>query len=318
MPIAIVFPGQGAASPGMGRPWVDHEAWRLVDDAEATLDRPLAPLLLDATAEQLARTDAGQLSVLLVSLMAWEATRDALGSHEPLAFAGHSLGQITALLASGAVGPTDGYRLAAARADASQQSADADPGKMCALLGATVDQAIAACDGLDGVWLANDNAPGQAVVAGRPEALARAAEHGKRLGVRRTQILDVGHAFHTPLLADAAAAWRPRLGATTFAPTSAPVIANTDASPHGSGADTDWIDLLTRHLVEPVRWRESQLALAALGTTDLVEVGPGTVLSGLARRTVPDVTTHHVGTPDDARALGDRLTRLTVASEAGR
>ena len=133
MPFAIVFPGQGAALPGMGRARADHPAWHVVADAEATLDRPLAHLLLDATAAELAPTDAGQLSVLLTSLMAWEATTEVVPADEIVAFAGHSLGQVTALFAAGVVAPADGYRLAAARADASQESAWRNHGRMCAL-----------------------------------------------------------------------------------------------------------------------------------------------------------------------------------------
>ena len=319
MPFAIVFPGQGAASPGMGRAWADHPAWHIVVDAEATLDRPLAHLLLDATAAELAPTDAGQLSVLLTSLMAWEATAEVVPDNEIVAFAGHSLGQLTALFAAGALAPTDGYRLAAARADASQESAWRNHGRMCALLGATLDQAAAAIVGIDEVWLANDNAPGQVVIAGRPTAVDQARSQAKEVGVRRTAVLDVGHAFHTPLLVDAAAAWQPQLAATPFATTSVPVVSNTDAQPHGTQGDaTDWVALLTRHLVEPVRWRESQQTLAALGATTLVEVGPGTILSGLAKRTVPDLATHHVETPEDAAELGAALAGSRPAGAGAR
>jgi [acyl-carrier-protein] S-malonyltransferase len=304
---AVIFPGQGAAAPGVGGAWVDDQAWEVVGQAEAVLDRPLARLLLEADTDELAATGASQLAVLLASLVAWDALAPRL-DEAPVAFAGHSLGQVTALLAAGAVDRSDGFRLAAKRADLSQASADARPGRMAALVGAELDVAARVCEGGDDVWIANDNAPGQVVIAGTPEGLAAAAERARQLGVRRVMALDVGHAFHTPLLADAAAGLRPVLEAIAFREGAAPIVANTDALGH-----TDpycWADQLTRHLVEPVRWRESQRTLAASGATTFIEVGPGRVLAGLAKRTVPDVAVLNVTTPND---LSNLLATNTLA-----
>jgi len=297
---AVIFPGQGAAVPGAGQTWVDHPAWQVVREAEAATGRPLARLLLDADADELATTGASQMAVLLGSLVAWQAVQGVLPG-APVAFAGHSLGQVTALLASGAVAPADGYRLAAHRADASQRSADARPGRMAALMGTDPETVAALCaEGRD-AWVANDNAPGQVVAAGTPDGVDALAERARAAGIRKVMPLAVGHAFHTPLLADAAADLAPTLAATTFRATDVPVVTNTDATPAGDPAA--WPDLLARHLVEPVRWRETQLALAGMGATTFVEVGPGRVLAGLAKRTVPDVTVHNVATPDDVTTL---------------
>jgi [acyl-carrier-protein] S-malonyltransferase len=307
VPYAVIFPGQGAAAPGVGRAWVDDQAWDVVGQAEAVLDRPLARLLLEADAGELAATGASQLAVLLASLVAWDALAARL-DEAPVAFAGHSLGQVTALLAAGTVERGDGFRLAAKRADLSQASADAQGGGMAALVGAELDVAARVCEGGDDVWIANDNAPGQVVIAGTPEGLAAAAERARQLGVRRVMALDVGHAFHTPLLADAAAGLRPVLEGIAFREGTAPIVANTDALGH-----TDphcWVDQLIRHLVEPVRWRESQRTLAASGATTFIEVGPGRVLAGLAKRTVPDVAVLNVTTPDD---LSNLLATNTLA-----
>jgi [acyl-carrier-protein] S-malonyltransferase len=296
VPYAVIFPGQGAATPGAGQAWTDHPAWSVVREAEEVLDRPLARLLLDAGADELSNTEASQLAVLLGSLVAWEAFRPTLAG-APVAFAGHSLGQITALLASGAVDRAEGFRLAAARAARSQASADARPGRMAALAGTDLEVAARLCAAIDDVWVANDNAPGQVVIAGTRAGIDAAGEQAPNLGVRRVMPLDVGHAFHTPLLADAADGLRPLLGRTPFREPTAPVVANTDALGH---TDADcWPDQLTRHLVEPVRWRESQRTLAASGAETFVEVGPGRVLAGLAKRTVPDVVVRSVSTPDD-------------------
>jgi [acyl-carrier-protein] S-malonyltransferase len=300
---AVIFPGQGAASPGAGEPWRNQPSWSVVREAESVLDQPLARLLLDADATELGTTRASQLAVLLTSLVAWKHLSQRV-DQAPAAFAGHSLGQITALLAADAVERHDGLRLAARRAELSQRSADANPGRMAALVGADLPTAEKVCDGLD-AWVANDNAPGQIVVAGTPEGLEAAVGRARDTGVRRAIPLDVGHAFHTPLLADAAQGLRSLLDDLTFRAPTAPVVTNTDAAAQ-RGAD-GWPERLARHLVEPVRWRESQETLASLGIDVLVEVGPGRVLAGLARRTVPDVQVLNVATPDEAEAAATAI-----------
>jgi [acyl-carrier-protein] S-malonyltransferase len=280
----------------MGRPWRATAAWTVVERAEAALDQPLAHLLLDAPDTALERTLEAQLAVFLQSLMAWEAFASAL-DELPVAFAGHSLGQLTALVAAGVLSLDDGVRLVAARAAATQKAADRSPGRMAALVGADLEQAEAACADVARAWVANDNAPGQVVIGGTPSAVETASGRARELGVRRIIPLNVGGAFHTPLFDDAAAELGPVLAATPFAPAQAPVVSNVDAEPHTDPAD--WPDQLARHLVTPVRWRLSLLTLARLGADSLVEVGPGNVLAGLARRTLPGVPVRNVARPDD-------------------
>ena len=304
MSYAAIFPGQGAAVPGAGKPWADHAAWQVVADAEAATGRPLGRLLLDADAAELSTTGASQLAVLLTSLVAWRALDDTV-DQAPVAFAGHSLGQISALIAAGAIAPDDGYRLAARRADLSQLSADARPGRMAALVGTDLDVAAAVCEGGSDVWIANDNAPGQIVIAGTPEGLEAAAVRAKESGVRRVMPLDVGHAFHTPLLSEAADDLRHLLDTLTFLTPAAPVVANTDAAAHTDPAG--WPERLARHLVEPVRWRESQRTLADLGATTFVEIGPGRVLAGIAKRAVPEISVRNLATPADLDAVAEAL-----------
>src|SRR5690348_3533456 len=185
----MVFPGQGTQATGMGAPWQDHPGWKVLDVAEGALDEPLRSLVLDAPAEQLARTRDAQLAVLCTSLVAWEALRPLVD--DIVAFAGHSLGQVTALVASGALDLEDGVRFAAKRAELTQRAADAHPGRMAALLGATVEQATEACAAApDACWVANDNAPGQVVIAGTPEGLEAGIARAKELGVRRATTLN--------------------------------------------------------------------------------------------------------------------------------
>jgi len=298
--IAVVFPGQGTQSVGMGAAWRDDPAWSVVDEAEAALGEPLAPLVLDAPAEVLARTREAQLAVLLTSLVAWTAVRERVP--DPVAFAGHSLGQVTALIAAGALPLDDGVRFAARRAELTQTAADAHPGRMVALLGATPEQAAAACEAApEGCWVANDNAPGQVVIAGTPDGVDAGAARARELGVKRATPLNVGGAFHTPLMRDAADGLVAVLADVDFADPSAPVVSNLDALAHP--AAIGWREQSAEHVTVPVRWRESTLTLAELGATTLLEVGHGSMLAGLAKRTVPDVPVRGVATPHDAAAL---------------
>ncbi len=305
MRVAVVFPGQGTQEPGMGAAWVDHPAWKVVEQAEAALGEPLAPLLLDASADDLARTRNAQLAVLCTSLVAWEAARPMVDT--VVAFAGHSLGQVTALIASGALDLDDGVRFAARRAELTQAAADAHPGRMAALLGATPEQAEAACAAApDGAWVANDNAPGQIVIAGTPAGVETAVARAKELGVRRASSLNVGGAFHTPLMASARDGLVDTLRDVTFAAPSAPVVSNHDGAAY-DGADTDgWRIRLARHVAVPVRWRTSMETLAGMGAAAFVEVGHGSMIAGVAKRTVPDVPVLACRTPADCEHLFDK------------
>ena len=294
--IAVIFPGQGTQTPGMGAPWRDHPAWSVVERAEAAFGEPLASLILDAPAEQLARTRDAQLAVLLTSLVAWEAVREQVNA--PVAFAGHSLGQVTALIASGALSLEAGVRFAARRAELTQAAADAYPGRMAALLGATVEQAQAACEAApDECWIANDNAPGQVVIAGTPEGVEAGSARAKELGVKRATPLNVGGAFHTPLMRSAADALPGVLADVTFTEPDAPVVSNLDA--HAYSSADGWAQRSGEHVAVPVRWRESMLTMVELGATSFVEVGHGTMLAGLAKRITPDTPVRGIATPDD-------------------
>ncbi len=306
MRVAVVFPGQGTQSSGMAGPWKGEPAWSIVETAEAALDESLAHLVLDADAAELARTRNAQLAVLTTSLLAWEAARDEIAAHhEIVAFAGHSLGQVTALIAAGTLTLADGIRFAARRAELTQAAADAHPGRMAALLGATLEHAEAACAATDECWIANDNAPGQIVVAGTPAGIETALAAAKSLGVRRTMSLSVGGAFHTPLMADARAGLVEALAAIPLRAPRAPVVSNADALAHDDGEG--WRTRLADHPLQPVRWRESMLTLAAapLAADAFVEVGHGSMIAGVARRTVTGVAVIGIAGPDDLAHLTD-------------
>jgi [acyl-carrier-protein] S-malonyltransferase len=286
----------------MGIAWREHPAWKIVEQAEAALGEPLAPLIIDASADELARTRNAQLAVLCTSLVAWEAARPLLG--DVCAFAGHSLGQITALIASGVLELDDGVRFAAWRAELTQAAADAHPGRMAALLGATPSEAEVACSAApDACWLANDNAPGQVVIAGTPEGVDAAVAHGKEFGIKRAMPLKVGGAFHTPLMDTAGAALVDVAQQLTLHEPSAPVVSNDDARAY---EDADgWRTRLPVHVTRPVRWRESMETLVNVGATTFVEVGHGAMIAGVAKRTVPDTPVIGCGTPNDCARLAE-------------
>jgi [acyl-carrier-protein] S-malonyltransferase len=302
--IAVIFPGQGTQQTGMGSVWRDHAAWRVVEQAEEALGEPLAYLVLDAPPETLARTREAQLAVLLTSLVAWEATRDQVDA--PVAFAGHSLGQVTALIASDALSLDDGVRFAARRAELTQAAADAHPGRMAALLGATIEQAEDACTAApDECWVANDNAPGQVVIAGTPGGVDAGSARAKQIGVKRATALNVGGAFHTPLMLAAADGLREHLDDIALKTPTGAIVSNHDAVAY---TDADgWRERLADHVTVPVRWRASMETLTGLGADQFLEVGHGSMLAALAKRTVPDHPVIGIATPDDLPRLQEAM-----------
>lgn len=305
--LAFTFPGQGSQRPGMGEPWVDHPSWELVEHASEVTDRDVAALLLTADQETLTRTANAQLATFVSSLVVLDAV-ERMGV-EPSACAGHSLGEYTALVAAGALGYEDGLRLVAERGEAMQDAADNVPGTMVVVMGLDEDTAEAACQRAEGdVWVANYNAPGQVVLAGSAEAIATAAQIAKTLGAKRVLSIPVGGAFHTPYMAPARDRLRKALQHVQFHDPEPPVLANVDARRHDTAAD--WPGLLSAQLCSPVRWQQILAALGRAGTRTLVELGPGGVLTGLARRTVDsgEIVPIAVSTPDDLDRLAVALT----------
>jgi len=295
-----VFPGQGTQRPGMGLAWRDHPAWRVVEDAEAVVGMRLGHLITEADEAELGRTREAQLAILITSLVAWTALRDRIPA--PVALAGHSLGQVTALIAAGVLDLRAGIDVAARRAAATQAAADAHPGRMAALLGADLEQAEAACSAVDGCWIANDNAPGQVVIAGTPGGVEAGSEAARELGVRRVSALSVGGAFHTPLMEDAVTVLGEHLAGVAMTDADAPVVANDDATVV-TEAD-EWRRRSAVHVARRVRWRETQATLAGLGVTRFIEVGAGSMLAALAKRTVPEITVANLGAPADLDGIG--------------
>jgi len=308
--LAFIFPGQGSQRPGMGKPWCDHPSWEVVEELSAATERDLAHLLCQAGPDELTQTRNAQMACFSLSLVVLDAI-ERVGL-EPTWCAGHSLGEYSALVAAGALGPEDGARLVAERGEAMQDAAEANPGVMCALIGIGDDEADIACRLTeDDVWVANYNAPGQVVIAGTPEAVTEAVRHAKVLGAKRSIQLQVHGAFHTPLMAPARRRLRKALAECRFLEAEVPVVANVDSRPHS--APEEWQKLLSAQLTSPVRWRQTISAIAAAAPeTAFVEVGHGTVLTGLVKRIAPSSPALSVSTPEEL----DELVAFVARSSA--
>ncbi len=310
--LAFTFPGQGSQRPAMGAPWVDHPSFELVTQASEVTGRDLVELLLAADHETLTRTDNAQLATFVLSLVVLDAA-ERIGI-VPSACAGHSLGEYSALVAAGSLDFEDGLRLVTERGTAMQQATVDSPGTMAAVLGLDDDGVEAACRRADGdAWVANFNGPGQVVIAGSAEAVAEAGRIAKELGAKKVLPIPVGGAFHTPLMAAARDRLRKALANATFRVPEPAVVANVDARAH---LDPDeWPKLLSSQLCSPVRWRQTLDTMVADGMQTFVELGPGGVLTGLARRVLPGdgSLAVAVATPDDLAKLVEVLAGGAVA-----
>lgn len=305
MSYAVLFPGQGSQYVGMG---VDVFAARpdlLGAAADGVLGWSLRDLCATGPEADLTRTDRAQPALYATAYALWEAFREAVG-FDPVAGAGHSLGEYTALGAAGVFDFSTGLRLVAARGAAMDVAARLGDSGMAALIG--VDEATAESvaatrrDAGGALWVANLNAPGQTVVAGGSDDIAWVVENGRDLGVRRAIPLKVAGAFHSPYMETAADELEVALLATRFAPPRFPVYANTTAAPV-----TDVATNLGEQLVNPVRFAASLDAMAAAGVDTFVHVGPGDVTAGMVKRTVPDAGVLVVSFLDDIPAVAEAL-----------
>ena len=315
---AFVFPGQGSQFVGMGRDLAAafapaREVFQEVDDV---LGQKLAQLMFDGPPETLTLTENAQPALMAMSLAVLRTLEHEGGwklADRAVLVAGHSLGEYSALAAAGALTIADATRLLRQRGQAMQDVMPPGEGAMAALLGVELDAATAICadaavltheDGRTETQIvepANDNGGGQVVISGHRAAVERAIEVAKTRGVKRAMLLPVSAPFHCALMAPAAAIMADRLGEATVHAPSVPVVANVTADRMTNPDDIR--ARLVQQITGTVRWRESVLAMRAMGVDSLLELGAGKVLTGLTRRIDPELRGAAAGTPAEIDAM---------------
>lgn len=280
---AFVFPGQGAQFSGMGKELYESSpaARNLFDKADEILGFEISKIMFEGSDEELRQTKVTQPAVFLHSV----AAAVALGEEfRPDMVAGHSLGELSALVAAGVLDFESGLRLVYARALAMQKACEAVPSTMAAVLGLTDEAVESVCEGIEGVVAANYNCPGQVVISGTREAVQEACVKAKEAGAKRALPLAVGGGFHSPCMASAKEELQRAIEQTEFRAPRCPVYQNVDARPHTSPEEIK--TNLIAQLTSPVRWTQSVLAMVADGAEEFVELGPGKVLTGLVAKIV--------------------------------
>ena len=302
--IACVFPGQGSQAVGMGKALADQFeiCARTFAEADAALGEPLSDLIFDGPADRLTLTENTQPAILTMSVAVWRLLESR--GLSPSFFAGHSLGEYSAHVAAGTLSFQDAVRLVRNRGRYMQEAVPVGEGAMSAILGLDEAGVIKACEEAaqgEVVSPANLNAPGQIVIAGSAAAVARAGERARALGAKRAIPLQVSAPFHCALMKPAEDRLAPELRRAHAHDPRVPVVANVDAELKRTAPES--IDALIKQVSSPVRWENVVQRLASEGVTRYVEVGPGKVLTGLAKKIAPGATLLNVEGPDDLPAL---------------
>ncbi len=288
---AFVFPGQGSQYAGMGRDVAEKypAARRVFDDIDAALGFSISTLCFEGPDDQLKLTENTQPAILAVS-SALHAVLEEHGATRRDLVAGHSLGEYSAIVSVGGLTPAEAATIVRARGRFMQEAVPVGTGGMAALIGPTVEEARAICEEAaqgEVVAVANINAPGQIVIAGTKSAIERAIDIAKKRGVRRALPLPVSAPFHCDLMKPAADRLEPILESASFKDLWFSLVSNVDASPIGT--PTAVRNALLRQVAAPVRWVESVQKMIGMGVKRFVEIGPGSVLTGLIKRIDPSV-----------------------------
>jgi len=290
---AYVFPGQGSQFPGMGKDLYEGNelARELFETANGVLGFRITDLMFEGTEEDLRATKVTQPAIFLHSVIRAKTMGDELKANM---FAGHSLGEFSALVVSGAISFEDGLKLVYQRAMAMQEACEITKGTMAAVLALEDGKVEEICSNADGVVVpANYNCPGQLVISGEYSAVEIACEAMKLAGAKRALLLPVGGAFHSPLMEPAREKLARAIEQTVFSAPSSPIYQNVTAS---AVSDPNEIKKnLVAQLTAPVKWTQSVKAMWADGATYFTEVGPGKVLQGLVKKIVPEAEAQSMG-----------------------
>jgi len=281
---AFVFPGQGAQYVGMGKPLFEKspEAKKLFTQANEILGFAITDVMFDGSEEAQRQTKVTQPAVFLHSVI----LARLFPNFKPDMVAGHSLGEFSALVASGALSFEDGLRLVSARAQAMQAACELEPSTMAAIIGLPDEKVEEICNGISEIVVpANFNCPGQLVISGSIKGIEQACEELKAAGAKRALPLKVGGAFHSPLMEPARQKLAEAIEKTQFNKPLCPIYQNVDAKPHTNPAEIK--ANLVKQLTSPVRWTQIVRAMVADGAKTFVELGPGNVLQGLIKKTEP-------------------------------
>jgi [acyl-carrier-protein] S-malonyltransferase len=302
--IAAVFPGQGAQKVGMGRALADAFpiCRQTFEEADAALGDPLSRIIFDGPEDQLTLTENTQPAILTVSIAAYRLLESR--GLTPSFVAGHSFGEFSANVAAGTLTFGDAVSIVRRRGRYMQEAVPVGAGAMAAILGLDVEQVAESCrETAQGevVSPATMNGGGQVVIAGSAAAVARAGEHAKARGAKRVIPLTVSAPFHCALMKPAEDRLAPELRALKARDPRIPVIADVDGEPKRDARSA--IDALISQVSSPVRWEAVVRRLASEGVTTYVEVGPGTVLSGLIRKIHREARVVNFGSPDDLAAV---------------
>lgn len=305
---AFLFPGQGSQSAGMGKLLAEQypAARRAFEEADEALSFPISQLCFEGPIEELTKTENTQPALLAVSVAAYRVLGE-MGIRPDLV-AGHSLGEYTALVAAGSLGFCDALRLVRKRGQYMQEAVPPGVGAMAAVVKCPeneLQRILAEAAQGEIVSAANFNSPDQVVIAGHAKAVARAMELAKAAGVRRLKLLPVSAPFHCQLMSPAQEKLKPHLDATPFSDLSVPLINNWQARRITTADEAR--QGLYEQIPNPVRWTESIRALAAAGIRRVVEVGPGSVLLGLARNIDASLSGVKFGEPADLEKLQNAL-----------
>jgi [acyl-carrier-protein] S-malonyltransferase len=290
---AYVFPGQGSQFPGMGKELYESNemAKAMFEQANEILGFRITDLMFAGTEEDLRATNVTQPAIFIHSVIRAKVMGDELSANM---FAGHSLGEFSALVVSGAISFEDGLRLVYQRAMAMQEACEITKGTMAAVLALEDEKVEAVCAEIEGVVVAaNYNCPGQLVISGEYSAVEVACDQMKAAGAKRALILPVGGAFHSPLMEPAREKLAKAIEATVFSKPCCPIYQNVTAT---AVSDPEEIKLnLVAQLTAPVKWTQSVRAMWSDGATKFTEVGPGKVLQGLIKKIAPDAEAESVG-----------------------